>query len=83
MPCPGGKSPLGRETLTEFQRTGTYHALVAVISVGTGNTYGHPRREVLARPQESGINTYRTELNGAVTFYLDGKKVSACVADLR
>jgi competence protein ComEC len=55
----------------------------AVISVGTRNTYGHPRREVLARLADSKVATYRTDLNGAVTFYLDGKSVRPCVADLR
>jgi competence protein ComEC len=47
----------------------------AVISVGANNTYGHPRREVLERLAEDRVRTYRTDLDGAVTFYLDGHDV--------
>jgi competence protein ComEC len=52
------------------------HPKFAVISVGARNTYGHPRREVLARLGEAHIVTYRTDLEGAVTFYLDGNTVT-------
>lgn len=48
----------------------------AVISVGARNVYGHPRREVLDRLEESGVRTYRTDIDGAATFYLDGKNVT-------
>jgi competence protein ComEC len=51
------------------------HPRFAVISVGERNTYGHPRREVLARLGEAHVLTYRTDLEGVVTFYLDGKTV--------
>jgi competence protein ComEC len=52
------------------------HPRFAVISVGSRNTYGHPRREVLARLGDAHVVTYRTDLDGAVTFYLDGSTVS-------
>jgi competence protein ComEC len=52
----------------------------AVISVGVRNVYGHPRREVLARLQQAGVKTYRTDEEGAVSFYLDGKSVTPEVA---
>ena len=48
----------------------------AVISVGARNVYGHPRREVLDRLQAAGVITYRTDEEGAVSFYLDGKNVT-------
>ncbi len=51
------------------------HPRFAAISVGARNTYGHPRGEVLARLGEAGVMTYRTDLDGAVTFYLDGTTV--------
>jgi competence protein ComEC len=51
------------------------HPRFAVISVGARNTYGHPREEVLARLGEAHVLTYRTDLEGAVTFYLDGTTV--------
>lgn len=47
-----------------------------VISVGAHNSFGHPRREILARLSEWGVAVYRTDLNGAVTFYLDGDSVT-------
>ena len=48
----------------------------AVISVGQGNVYGHPRREVLDRLERAGVATFRTDEDGAVTFYLDGRSAS-------
>jgi competence protein ComEC len=47
----------------------------AVISVGAGNSYGHPRQEVLERLAGAAVRTYRTDLDGATTFYLDGAEV--------
>ena len=55
----------------------------AVISVGEGNSFGHPRMETLEHLQEQGAATYRTDLNGAVSFYLDGRSVSPQLACLR
>jgi competence protein ComEC len=52
----------------------------AVISVGAHNTFGHPRREILDRLQNAGARTYRTDLQGAVSFYLNGRSVSAQLA---
>ena len=51
------------------------HPRFAVISVGAQNGYGHPRQEVLERLAEAAVRTYRTDLDGAVTFYLDGEQV--------
>ena len=52
---------------------------LAVISVGSGNPFGLPRRETLGRLAEAGTRVYRTDLDGAVTFYLDGHSVTASV----
>jgi len=48
----------------------------AVISVGFRNSFGIPKPDVLERLQDSGVRVYRTDLNGAVTFYLDGHSVT-------
>jgi competence protein ComEC len=48
----------------------------AVISVGFQNSFGIPKPDVLARLQNSGARVYRTDVNGAVTFYLDGSSVT-------
>jgi competence protein ComEC len=58
------------------------HPRYAVISVGTRNVYGHPRLEVLERLQAAGVKTYRTDEEGAVSFFLDGKTVTPEVASL-
>ena len=55
----------------------------AVISVGSGNSFGLPRIETLGRLAEAGTRVYRTDLDGAVTFYLDGKSVTPSVAALQ
>jgi competence protein ComEC len=55
----------------------------AIISVGDRNTFGHPRMETLEHLQNAGVATYRTDRNGAVTFYLDGHSVNARLACLR
>jgi competence protein ComEC len=48
----------------------------AVISVGYHTSFGLPKPDVLARLQAAGAHVYRTDLNGAVTFYLDGHSVT-------
>jgi competence protein ComEC len=54
----------------------------AVISVGSGNSFGLPRSEILGRLADAGARVYRTDVNGAVTFYLDGHSVTPSVAVL-
>lgn len=66
----------GSATSTIPQLLAAVHPKYAVISVGARNVYGHPRREVLDRLRAAGVATYRTDLDGAVTFYLDGHNVS-------
>lgn len=67
----------GSSTSTIPELLAAVHPRFAVISVGARNVYHHPRPDVLARLGESHALTYRTDLDGAVTFYLDGKTVSA------
>jgi competence protein ComEC len=54
----------------------------AVISVGFRTSFGLPKPAVLARLQASGVRVYRTDLDGAVTFYLDGHSVTTAPAVL-
>jgi len=61
-------------------RNGSGHGWISTLagsSVGTRNVDGHPLREVLDRLEKSQVITYRTDLDGAVTFYLDGKTVTS------
>ena len=39
----------------------------AVISVGSGNSYGFPTEETLTRLNEAGADIFRTDLNGTIT----------------
>jgi competence protein ComEC len=73
----------GSASATSSELLATVRPQYAVISAGTRNVYGHPRREVLERLQEAGVKTYRTDLTGAVSFYLDGKSVTPEVAIIR
>lgn len=45
----------------------------AVISCGTGNSYGHPHSEALSRLAKAGAEVYRTDKEGTVTVTCDGK----------
>ncbi|MGA9964176.1 MAG: ComEC/Rec2 family competence protein [Terriglobales bacterium] len=70
----------GSATSTIPELLAAVHPRFAVISVGVRNVYGHPRREVLERLEEAHVVTYRTDMDGAVTFYLDGKTVTSQLA---
>ena len=48
----------------------------AVISVGAGNTYGHPHRETLELLDQAEVKVYRTDQNGDITVKSDGKTLS-------
>lgn len=65
----------GSDTSTNPGLLAVVHPRFAVISVGIRNLYGHPRIEVLQRLQAAGVTTYRTDLDGATSFYLDGNNV--------
>ena len=70
----------GSASSTSADLLATVHPRYAVISVGAKNVYGHPRHEVLDRLQRAGVATFRTDEEGAVSFYLDGKSVTPSIA---
>jgi competence protein ComEC len=49
----------------------------AVISAGRHNLFGHPRPPVLARLGAAHVRTYRTDMDGASSFLLNGRTVVA------
>lgn len=49
---------------------------IAVIQVGEGNDYGHPRDEVLTRLRDADVTLYRTDLQGDVLAVSDGETVT-------
>ena len=58
--------PFLREVMPEY----------AVISVGEGNSYGHPNKEPLSRLSDEGAIIYRTDLSGTIIAYSDGTTVT-------
>ncbi len=65
----------GSTTSTMPELLQQVHPRFAFISVGAHNNFGHPRMGTLVRLQQAGVVTYRTDMDGAVTFYLDGSGV--------
>lgn len=49
---------------------------IAVISCGTGNSYGHPHEETLDLLKKYNVTVYRTDLDGTVVIESDGKAVN-------
>ncbi len=62
--------PFLREIMPEY----------AIISVGKGNSYGHPTDATLSRLRDAGVKIYRTDLNGDIKVTSDGKTVSVSAA---
>jgi len=72
----------GSNTSSTQELISAVHPRWAVISVGAHNTFGHARRDVLRRLAEANVTRYRTDLSGAVTFYLDGRSVMPELASM-
>ena len=66
----------GSLTSTRPEFLAAIHPAWAVISCGRRNRFGHPRPEILAELQAAHALTYRTDLDGAACFLLDGKSVT-------
>jgi competence protein ComEC len=85
-----GNSPLGTRVLksphhgshssSSSKFLGAVAPEIVVISVGRGNIYGLPNREVLARYIDTGAKVYRTDIHGAVEITADRKKLSVRTA---
>jgi competence protein ComEC len=46
---------------------------VAIISCGTGNSYGHPHKVTLNKLKAANADIYRTDQNGSIVVKTDGK----------
>lgn len=55
----------------------------AVISAGYGNSFGLPATETVARLQQSGAGTYRTDLDGTVTIIIPAQSKLPAITALR
>ena len=66
----------GSKTGSTQKYLDTVAPVYAVISCGTGNSYGHPHKEVMDRLNAKGIAIYRTDEKGTIIFVSDGKTIS-------
>jgi len=61
----------------------TVRPRLAVISVGAGNMYGHPDREVLEALTRAGAAVLRTDLAGSIVVRSDGTHLDVDAGDAR
>lgn len=47
-----------------------------IISIGAGNSYGHPTKEVMERLKNKDITVYRTDENSTIIATSDGKNIT-------
>lgn len=66
----------GSSSSTSYQWLRQVAPKYAVISVGKGNSYGHPTEAVLSRLRDADVTTYRTDLQGDIICTSDGQTVS-------
>lgn len=65
----------GSHTSSTSEFLKAVHPHYAVMSLGKRNLFGHPSKEVLDRLNGEGVQTFRTDQNGAVTCTSDGVSV--------
>ena len=70
----------GSDTSTSYPFLRAVAPQYAVISVGAGNSYGHPTEAVLSRLRDAGVTTFRTDLQGEITAVSDGQTVNFSTA---
>lgn len=56
---------------------------LALVSVGAGNTYGHPSPEVMRRLVDNGVAVLRTDQLGPIVVRTDGRTMEVEAAGLR
>jgi len=65
----------GSDTSTTYPFLREIMPQYAVISVGTGNSYGHPTEDTLSRLRDAEVTVFRTDLQGDIYCTSDGKTV--------
>lgn len=68
-PHHGSKTSNSREFLRQVS------APFGVVSVAANSPFGHPHQEALDRLREAGTRVFRTDLDGAVTWTTDGRRI--------
>ena len=69
----------GSESSTSYVWLREIMPQYAVISVGKGNSYGHPTEAILSRLRDADVKTYRTDMQGDIVCVSDGKNVTFTV----
>lgn len=69
----------GSDTSTSYLFLREIMPQYAVISVGDGNSYGHPTEDVLSRLRDAEVTTFRTDMQGDIICTSDGSTVSFAV----
>ena len=66
----------GSDTSTGYRFLYEVAPTYGVISVGEGNSYGHPHEVPLSRLRDAGVTVYRTDHLGTVTATSDGSTIT-------
>lgn len=69
----------GSDTSTSYKFLNEVLPKYAVISVGEGNSYGHPTEDTLSRLRDADVKVLRTDMQGDIICKSDGEKVSFTV----
>jgi competence protein ComEC len=65
----------GSKTSSTPEFLAAVHPRLAIISVGAGNSYGHPSAETLAALARAGVAVMRTDRAGTIVVRTDGHRV--------
>jgi competence protein ComEC len=66
----------GSKTSTSESFLKRVNPFFAIISVGEGNSYGHPDDAVLSRLDDADVNVYRTDEDGTIILVSDGENIT-------
>lgn len=66
----------GSETSTSYVFLNEVLPDYAIISVGAGNSYGHPDDAVLSRLRDADVQVFRTDMQGDIVITSDGENIT-------
>jgi competence protein ComEC len=66
----------GSNTSTTYPFLREIMPAYAIISVGAGNSYGHPTDDVLSRLRDADVKVFRTDIQGTIICTSDGNTVN-------
>ena len=69
----------GSETSTSYPFLRAIEPVYGVISVGKGNSYGHPDEAVTSHLRDAEVKVYRTDEQGDIIILSDGKQIQVTI----